>query len=34
MPEAIKLALEATVLTMIFLGIMAMLINRIKNKEK
>ena len=30
---AIKLALEATVITMIFIGIMAMLINLIKSKK-
>ena len=30
---AIKLALEATVITMIFIGIMAMLINLIKDKS-
>ena len=33
MPEAIKLALEATIITMIFIGIMAMLINLIKSKK-
>ena len=30
---AVKLALEATVITMIFIGIIAMLINRIKEKK-
>ena len=33
MAEAMKLALEATVITMIFIGIMAMLINLIKSKK-
>ena len=33
MSEAIKLAFEATVITMIFIGIMAMLINLIKEKD-
>ena len=33
MAEAIKLALEATVITMIFMGIMAMFINLIKEKK-
>lgn len=33
MAEAIKLALEATVITMIFIGIMALLINLIKPKK-
>ena len=31
--EAVKLALEATVITMIFLGILAMLINLIPSKK-
>ena len=31
---AVKLAFEATVITMIFIGILAMLINRIKEKKK
>ena len=31
--EAMKLALEATVITMIFIGILAMLINLIKSKK-
>jgi len=31
--EAIKLAFEATVITMIFLGILALLINLIKSKK-
>jgi len=30
---AIKLALEATIITMLFLGILALLINRIKQKN-
>ena len=33
MPEAIKLAFEATVITMIFIGILALLINLIKEKS-
>ena len=33
MAESIKLAFEATVITMLFLGILAMLINRIKKKN-
>ena len=33
MPEAIKLAFEATVINMIILGILAMLINLIKSKK-
>jgi len=33
MMEAIKLAFEATVITMIFLGILALLINLIKSKK-
>ena len=33
MVESIKLAFEATVITMLFLGIMAMLISRIKQKN-
>ena len=33
MAEAIKLAFEATVINMIFLGILAMLINLIKSKK-
>jgi len=33
MIESAKLALVATVITMIFIGIMAMLINRIKSKK-
>ena len=31
--EAIKLAFDATVITMIFIGILAMLINLIKEKD-
>ena len=31
---AIKLAFEATIITMIFIGIMAMLINLIKERKK
>ncbi len=34
MTEAIKLALEATVITMIFIGILALLISRIKERKK
>ena len=34
MPETIKLAFEATVITMIFIGILAMLISRIKERKK
>ena len=33
MPEAIKLAFQATIITMIFIGILAMLINLIKPKK-
>lgn len=33
MAEAIELALEATVITMIFIGILALLISRIKEKK-
>jgi len=32
--EAIKLAFEATVITMIFIGILALLISRIKERKK
>jgi len=34
MIESAKLALEATVITMIFLGILALLISRIKERKK
>jgi len=34
MPEAIKLAFEATVITMIFIGILVMLIGWIKERRK
>ena len=33
MAEAIKLAFDATIITMIFIGIMALLINLIKSKK-
>lgn len=32
--EAVKLAFEATIITMLFLGILALLINRIKKRRK